>query len=129
MRDEPQRSKVRKRLFVGVRKLTPTDGERRGRRIYIVNPLAAYSYTLGWRTVPGVRWAANQIGQPEEAIRFEAEIGDWIITADELNGTLCAYPAARFLSMAEADLIGPHLLQLRTLCETVTKMFEARGVV
>ena len=33
MRDEPQRGKAQKRLFVGVRKLTPTYGERRGRQI------------------------------------------------------------------------------------------------
>ena len=97
--------------------------------LYIVNPLAAYSFTFGWRTVPGVRWAANNIRKPAEAERFEADIVDWIKIADTLHATLCSYAAPRFLSMAETDFIGPHLTRARNLCETVTRGFEARGVL
>ena len=48
MRDEPQRWKPRKPLIVGVRKLTPTYGERRGRQIweYLPNLFACPPYQL-----------------------------------------------------------------------------------
>lgn len=94
-------------------------------RLFIANRLAWYAFALGWRAVPGVKWAAERIGDAETPAQFEAEVRKLVRDADAFHRRLCLKPPKEYLLMVEGELIGPLLQQIKDLCTSTT---DALGI-
>lgn len=87
--------------------------------VYIVNRLAAYAGTLGWRALPGIRWACDVVRRPELAEDYETVIRDLLRDADAFHRQLAKKPTREFLQDTNENLIRPLLADFRRVTATV----------
>lgn len=86
--------------------------------VYLINQLAAYCWTLGNRTVPAVRWAANQATERRSDCRlavkeFEQRIAEHIRDADAVHRLMLGKPDQAFLTALDTGLIEPLIRAIR----------------
>lgn len=81
--------------------------------IYPTNVLSAYAYTTGYRALPSVRWACEQVKRPELAERYEVALRSVIRDADAVHRLISRKPTKEFLMDAGDNLIKPLLTDFR----------------
>jgi len=96
-----------------------TRGKHRPVTLHTVNPLSCYAYIWGWRGIPGVHWAAKEVGHSDIGERFEAGIRALVLSADEVHREIMNKPLNLRHTADDRDAVGPELKKQRALFDAV----------